>query len=85
MQKVLVVAAHPDDEVLGCGATLNKFVKDGLDIRVVILGEGSSCRFDGKNINSKKVKVEIAKRKTFAIKSFKTLGIKDYHFHKLGC
>ena len=38
---VLVVAAHPDDEVLGCGATMAKLAARGEDVDVLILGEGS--------------------------------------------
>jgi LmbE family N-acetylglucosaminyl deacetylase len=40
---VLVVAAHPDDEVLGCGATVaGMSAKD--DVHIVILGEGLTSR-----------------------------------------
>lgn len=40
MGKVLVLAAHPDDEVLGCGGTLLRWRRQGQDIRVVFAGEG---------------------------------------------
>lgn len=43
---VLVVAAHPDDEVLGCGATMAKLAARGEDVDVLILGEGSTSRAD---------------------------------------
>ena len=37
---VLVVAAHPDDEVLGCGGTLARHVLAGDSVRVLIVAEG---------------------------------------------
>lgn len=45
-QRVLVVCAHPDDEVLGCGGVMASLCKSGAALRALFLGEGSSCRFD---------------------------------------
>jgi LmbE family N-acetylglucosaminyl deacetylase len=42
--KVLVIAAHPDDEVLGCGATAARLVEEGHDVHFAILGEGMTSR-----------------------------------------
>lgn len=46
---VLVIAAHPDDEVLGCGGTIARHASMGDDVFIVILGEGMMARADGKN------------------------------------
>ena len=46
LQKMLVIAAHPDDEVLGCGGTISRFANEGHDIYVAILGEGITSRHD---------------------------------------
>lgn len=43
---VLVIAAHPDDEVLGCGGTMAKLAEQGVRVHILILGEGITSRFD---------------------------------------
>ena len=42
--KLLVVAAHPDDQVLGCGGTVARLVRAGWEARCLILGEGATSR-----------------------------------------
>lgn len=42
---VVVVAAHPDDEVLGAGATLARHVQDGDAVHAVVLADGALSRY----------------------------------------
>ena len=44
MNQVLVVAAHPDDEVLGCGGAIARHVDSGDQVQVLIVAEGSTSR-----------------------------------------
>ncbi|MEI6207382.1 MAG: PIG-L deacetylase family protein [Desulfuromonadales bacterium] len=44
IRRILVIAAHPDDEVLGCGATIARHAKAGDEVHVVILAEGVTSR-----------------------------------------
>jgi len=46
---ILIVAAHPDDEVLGCGGTIARLTGEGHDVYVAILGEGITSRYDQRN------------------------------------
>lgn len=43
-KKILIVAAHPDDEVLGCFGTVARMIKEGHEAYTLILGEGKSSR-----------------------------------------
>ena len=50
MQKqetVLVVAAHPDDEVLGCGGTLARMAGEGRPVHILLMADGETSRIRG--------------------------------------
>jgi LmbE family N-acetylglucosaminyl deacetylase len=42
---VLAIAAHPDDEVLGCGGVLARHARNGDPVTIVIACEGESLRY----------------------------------------
>ncbi len=42
----MIVAAHPDDEVLGCGGTIARLADEGHAVFIAILGEGVTSRYD---------------------------------------
>ena len=44
MKSVLVVAAHPDDETLGCGGTMARLAAEGWAVHILILAEGATSR-----------------------------------------
>ena len=73
-QKVLIVAAHPDDEVTGCGGTIVNHVQSGDEVYLIILGEGLIARFDDreKGLNSK----ELEELKSYLHEASRILGIK---------
>ena len=76
-RSVFVFAAHPDDEVIGCGGTIAKLTQLGFKVYVTFFSDGESSRSKKKNI-----KKLILQRKKAAIKSSKILGIKEIFFHK---
>lgn len=74
MNNILVIAAHPDDEVLGCGGMINKFAKKGSDVYTLILGEGVTSR-DAKRDRSKR-EDDIRRLKNNIENANKMLGVK---------
>lgn len=47
MERVLVIAAHPDDEVLGMGGTIAKYAEHGAEIALLIVTDGSTSQYVG--------------------------------------
>lgn len=56
---ILVVAAHPDDEVLGCGGTLAKHADDGDIVHVLIVAEGATSRSSSRNVEKDSEKLRL--------------------------
>ena len=85
--KILIIAAHPDDEVLGCGGTISSLSSKGIDIRILFLSEGVSSRFDNNQKNLKKLNNEIKLRNNNSIKALKILGVnkKNIFFENYPC
>lgn len=73
MKKVLIVAAHPDDEVLGCGATIAKHVTKGDEVRVLVMAEGITSRDKSRDTKSNKDK--LSKLAVAANKAGEVLGV----------
>jgi len=49
-KKIMVIVAHPDDEILGLGGSMNRIINQyGAEVHVVILGEGLTSRADQRN------------------------------------
>lgn len=62
-KKVMIVVAHPDDELLGLGGTMNKLIKEyGVNAHVVILGEGITSRSDNRNSEEWKKELDTHKK-----------------------
>lgn len=57
MNSALVVAAHPDDEILGCGATIARLVDEGWLVHVLIVAEGATSRNETRNISANLIEV----------------------------
>ena len=73
--RTLVVAAHPDDEILGCGGTLAKLASCGEEIAVLFVAEGESARFSYDQLESTSVKQKIEERYSNAVTALESVGV----------
>ena len=78
MDRVLVIAAHPDDEVLGCGGTIARHADQGDVVDILIIGEGSKSRSDGSDENVRNLRLCSKKAATLlGAKSVAHFGLPD--------
>ena len=74
-KKVLVIAAHPDDEVLGCGGTIALHARAGDRVTAVIVCEGESLRYGKKGVGQP-LHIQGAAQK-LGIQDVRVLGFSD--------
>ncbi|MGC5052972.1 PIG-L deacetylase family protein [Micromonospora sp. DT48] len=75
-RRILIFAAHPDDEILGMGGTIARHADAGDAVRICCVTDGSSTQYAGD--------LEILRQKQQeARKAAETLGVSDYVHHDL--
>ena len=74
MKSILVVAAHPDDEVLGCGGYIANQVRSGGEVFVTFLSDGVTSRQGNLGLQ------EIESRRNAARLASKVLGVSEVSF-----
>ena len=72
MKRILAVAAHPDDEALGCGGTLARHAREGDEVYALFMTDGVGARGAGGATGRRKAAQEAAK----------ALGIKKCVFNR---
>lgn len=70
---VLVIAAHPDDEALGCGGAIARHAGQGEDVHVLFLADGVTSR-------DETGEADVEKRRAAALAAAKALGAKPPRF-----
>ncbi|WP_419176997.1 PIG-L deacetylase family protein [Desulfosediminicola sp.] len=75
-RSILILAAHPDDEVLGCGGTIAKYVDEGMIVNVAFLADGVLSR-KGEFTDQQR---ELTSRRDAAQKACLILGVESVSF-----
>lgn len=75
MSAVLVVVAHADDEVLGCGGAIARHVAEGDEVHVVYMADGVGSRGGD-------FELEVLKRNEARDRALQVLGVTGWHAHQ---
>jgi len=81
--KYLIIAAHPDDEALGCGGSMSKWSKNGHEVHVLIMAEGATSRDEKRDRDAREKEISSLAKSAkevgniFGVKSVKLLNYPD--------
>lgn len=75
-QSILILCAHPDDEILGCGGTIAKLVDQGATVHVAFLADGVFSREGEAVVRQEELRI----RRAAAQKACGILGVKSVSF-----
>jgi len=78
LASILVVAAHPDDETLGCGGTIARLTQQGTEVHVAFLADGVGARDPGQAKEE-----ELAARREAARSACRIVGANPPTFYDL--
>ncbi len=84
-KNILVIVAHPDDEILGCGATLAKLARNNHKVHCLITAEGITSRNDSnrkKHLNDLQ-KATLASSKIIKFSSVQSLKLPDNRLYSV--
>ena len=70
-KKIVVIAPHPDDEVLGLGATISRFADMNVEVSVLIVSGHLPPLYNQKTFNITKIEAE---------KAFKIMNVSNWEF-----
>lgn len=79
-QRIVIVAPHPDDEVIGCGGLIARLTSLGYPPQVIILSSGGGSHRGCCNIDEETV---IEQRRELTIKAAHILGLPHEYIHHL--
>jgi LmbE family N-acetylglucosaminyl deacetylase len=74
-RSIVVIAAHPDDELLGCGGTVALHVRAGDRVTLVLACEGESLRYGADGVGQK-AHIDCAAEK-LGVRDIRHLGFAD--------
>ena len=80
-KRIMIVVAHPDDEILGVGGTISLLVKMGSFVKVIILGEGITSRSESRNLKKDLGKLKFHKEDIVLAQTY--LGYQELSVHNL--
>lgn len=80
-KSILVVAAHPDDEILGCGGLMAFHTSRGDQVSVLIAAEGITSRDDTRSISGRTD--ELDDLKSICRRALRTLSVSEVEFGNL--
>ena len=79
-EKTVIIAPHPDDEVIGCAGLIQALVERGAPPHVIILTGGEGSHRGCCNTSAEEI---MAARHQLTLKAAATLGLPESHIHCL--